>query len=306
MQTVYVAGHTGMVGSAICKRLEHGGVIVLKKTSKELDLRDQLSTNNWLQESKPDAVIIAAAKVGGIHANNTYPAEFIYDNLTIASNLIHSSYRVGVKKLIFLGSSCIYPKFAEQPIQESSLLTSPLEPTNEAYAIAKIAALKLCQYYRKQYNVDYHSVMPCNLFGEGDNYHPDNSHVLPGLIRRFHEAKINNKQDVTMWGTGTPLREFLFAGDLAKIIVKLLAKTDLPDWLNIGSDDEYTIRELAEMVKNVVGFEGDIILDSTKPDGTPRKKMDNTLLKNIVDVDYTEFTKGLELAYKDFLRRYTT
>ena len=306
MQTVYVAGHTGMVGSAICKRLEQDGLLVLKKTSKELDLRDQLSTNTWLQESKPDAVIIAAAKVGGIHANNTYPAEFIYDNLTIASNLIHSSYKAGIKKLIFLGSSCIYPKFAEQPIQEISLLTSSLEPTNEAYAIAKIAALKLCQYYRKQYNVDYHSVMPCNLFGEGDNYHPDNSHVLPGLIKRFHEAKINNKQDVTMWGTGTPLREFLFADDLAKIIVKLLAKTDLPDWLNIGSDDEYTIRELAEMVKNVVGFEGDIILDSTKPDGTPRKKTDNTLLKNIVDVDYTEFTKGLELAYKDFLRRYTT
>jgi GDP-L-fucose synthase len=304
MNKVFVAGHNGMVGSAICRELDSRGIEIYKKSKSDLDLRREIQVYPYLFSIKPDAVIIAAAKVGGIHANNTYPADFLYDNLLIASNLIRASYLCGVKKLIFLGSSCIYPKFASQPIKESELLTSSLEPTNEAYAIAKIAGLKLCQYYRKQYGVDYHSIMPCNLYGIGDNYHPENSHVLPALIRRFHEAKINNSKEVVVWGTGTPLREFLYADDLAKVVVNSLFLKDMPDWVNAGSNFEYSISELVKFVKDVVGFSGELVFDINKPDGTPRKKMDNSLLNSLMEVKYTPFIGGLESSYKDFLRRY--
>lgn len=304
MNKVFVAGHNGMVGSAICRELDSMGIEIYKKSKSDLDLRRETQVYPYLFSIKPDAVIIAAAKVGGIHANNTYPADFLYDNLLIASNLIRASYLCGVKKLIFLGSSCIYPKFASQPIKESELLTSSLEPTNEAYAVAKIAGLKLCQYYRKQYGVDYHSIMPCNLYGIGDNYHPENSHVLPALIRRFHEAKINNSKEVVVWGTGTPLREFLYADDLAKVVVNSLFLKDMPDWVNAGSNFEYSISELVKFVKDVVGFSGELVFDINKPDGTPRKKMDNSLLNSLMGVKYTPFIEGLESSYKDFLRRY--
>jgi GDP-L-fucose synthase len=306
MKNVYIAGHRGMVGSAILNELKSLSINVIQKSSKDLDLRNQNDTNKWLSYCKPDAVVIAAAKVGGIHANNTYPAEFLYDNLLIASNLIHASFLNNVKKLIFLGSSCIYPKYANQPIKESELLTNSLEPTNEAYAIAKIAGIKLCEFYKKQYGVDYHSLMPCNLYGIGDNYHPENSHVLPGLIRRFHEAKIKNSKEVVVWGSGTPLREFLFSKDLAKFVVRFLNMNNIPNIINIGSDYEFSIKELAEMVKDVVGFEGELIFDTSKPDGTPRKKMDNSLLKSLIEVEYTDFKLGLKLAYNDFLINYAT
>lgn len=297
---LFVAGHNGMVGSAICRLNNEYEIITFDR--KELNLKDQLTVNYVLKEHKPDIVIICAAKVGGIHANNTYPAEFIYDNLMIQSNIINSSFNNGVKQLMFLGSSCIYPKHAPQPIKEEHLLTSQLEPTNEAYAIAKIAGLKMCQYYRKQYGVNYHSVMPTNLYGPNDNYHPENSHVIPGLIRRFHEAKINNLPEVVMWGTGTPLREFLYVDDLARVIFDLLKLDNLPNWINIGSPYEYTIADTANMIKEVVGYEGAIVQDASKPDGTPRKKLDLSLLDSLVKIQYTEFREGLQAAYTDFLK----
>ncbi len=302
MKKLFVAGHNGMVGSSICRNNTEYELIKVEKNI--LDLRYQQFVDAFFQMMKPDIVVISAAKVGGIHANSAYPAEFLYDNIMIASNLIHSSYKNNVEKVLFLGSSCVYPKYSKQPIKEEYLLTSELEPTNEAYAIAKIAGIKLCEFYNKQYNVDYHSIMPCNLYGIGDNYHPENSHVLPGLIRRFHEAKIKNLKEVVVWGSGTPLREFLFADDLAKIILNILKLKGLSNLINVGSDYEFSIKELAYMVKDVVEYNGNLIFDSNKPDGTPRKKMDNTLLKKYINVEYTDFIEGLKVCYNDFLSRY--
>lgn len=297
---LFVAGHKGMVGSAICRLNTEYDIVTYDKAV--LDLKSQITVDYILRQEKPDTVIICAAKVGGIHANSTYPAEFIYDNLMIQTNIINSSYNHNVKNLIFLGSSCIYPKHAPQPIKEEHLLTSSLEPTNEAYAIAKIAGLKMCQHYRKQYGVNYHSVMPTNLYGPNDNYHSENSHVIPGLIRRFHEAKINNLPEVVMWGTGTPLREFLYVDDLARIIFNLIKLDNLPDWINVGSPYEYSIADTANMIKEVVGYTGKIVNDTSKPDGTPRKKLDISLLESLVEFQYTDFREGLQTAYADFLK----
>ena len=304
-QRVYVAGHRGMVGSALVRALESAGCQeIITATSDELDLRNQAATSSFLEKQKPDAVILAAAKVGGIHANDTYPAEFLYDNLQIASNVIHCAWEAGVSRLLFLGSSCIYPKHAEQPISESALLTGPLEPTNEAYAIAKIAGLKLCHYYRDQYGCLFHSAMPCNLYGPGDNYHPENSHVIPGLIRRFHEAKIRGDSDTVLWGTGTPLREFVFSDDLAEGCLHLLGLEDPPSLVNIGAGEDLSIRDLAEKVAATVGFEGELIQDTTRPDGTPRKLMDSSLIQSLGWTPRTSLEDGLAIAYNDFLERF--
>jgi len=301
---IYIAGHRGMVGSALTRALKGAGCEnLLAATSAELDLRNQRATADFVAEHRPDVMIIAAAKVGGIHANNTYPADFLYDNLMIATNLIQAAYENGVERVLFLGSSCIYPKFAEQPIREESLLTSALEPTNEAYAIAKIAGLKLCEYYRRQHGALFHSAMPCNLYGLGDNYHPENSHVIPALIRRFHEAKVANAEVVTMWGSGTPLREFLFADDLAEACLHLLTLEDPPSLVNVGAGSDVTIRHLAELVAATVGYEGKIVNDTTKPDGTPRKLMDSSLIHSLGWKATTALEVGLVAAYEDFLAR---
>lgn len=300
----YIAGHRGMVGSALTRALKGAGCEnLLAATSAELDLRNQRATADFVAEHRPDVMIIAAAKVGGIHANNTYPADFLYDNLMIATNLIQAAYENGVERVLFLGSSCIYPKFAEQPIREESLLTSALEPTNEAYAIAKIAGLKLCEYYRRQHGALFHSAMPCNLYGLGDNYHPENSHVIPALIRRFHEAKVARAEVVTMWGSGTPLREFLFADDLAEACLHLLTLEDPPSLVNVGAGSDVTIRHLAERVAATVGYEGKIVNDTTKPDGTPRKLMDSSLIHSLGWKATTALEVGLAAAYEDFLAR---
>lgn len=300
----YIAGHRGMVGSALTRALKGAGCEnLLAATSAELDLRNQRATADFVAEHRPDVMIIAAAKVGGIHANNTYPADFLYDNLMIATNLVQAAYDNGVGRVLFLGSSCIYPKFAEQPIREESLLTSALEPTNEAYAIAKIAGLKMCEYYRSQHGVLFHSAMPCNLYGLGDNYHPENSHVIPALIRRFHEAKLAKAEVVTMWGSGTPLREFLFADDLAEACLHLLTLEDPPSLVNVGAGSDVTIRHLAELVAATVGYEGKIVKDTSKPDGTPRKLMDSSLIHSLGWKAKTALKVGLASAYKDFLAR---
>jgi GDP-L-fucose synthase len=300
----YIAGHRGMVGSALTRALKGAGCEnLLAATSAELDLRNQRTTADFVAEHRPDVMIIAAAKVGGIHANNTYPADFLYDNLMIATNLVQAAYENGVGRVLFLGSSCIYPKFAEQPIREESLLTSALEPTNEAYAIAKIAGLKMCEYYRRQHGALFHSAMPCNLYGLGDNYHPENSHVIPALIRRFHEAKVANAEVVTMWGSGTPLREFLFADDLAEACLHLLTLEDPPSLVNVGAGSDVTIRHLAELVAATVGYEGKIVNDTTKPDGTPRKLMDSSLIHSLGWKATTALEVGLAAAYRDFLAR---
>ena len=271
-----------MVGAALVRRWQNEpGVTLLLRSHRELDLTNQAAVEAFYQTEKPDAAIIAAAKVGGIHANNTYPAEFLFINLAIAANTIHGAHRAGVKRLLFLGSSCIYPKLAPQPMTEACLLTSALEPTNEAYAIAKITGLKLCQYYRKQYGVMYHSAMPTNLYGPGDNYHLQNSHVLPALIRKFHEAKQAGAAEVVAWGTGSPMREFLHVDDLADACAFLLGLPQPPDWINVGTGTDVTIRELTETVREVVGFQGKIVWDSTKPDGTPRKLMDVSKLASL-------------------------
>lgn len=299
---IYVAGHTGMVGSAVIRRLQALGFEnIVTRRSSELDLANQAAVNTFFADEKPDAVIMAAAKVGGIHANNTYPAEFIYDNLAIAANTIHAAYESGTQRFLFLGSSCIYPRSVPQPMKESCLLTSELEPTNEAYAIAKIAGLKLCEYYRKQYGVTYHSLMPTNLYGPGDNYHPDNSHLLPALIRRFHEAKEQNLDTVTIWGTGTPLRELMFADDLADAVVHVLRLENPPNLINAGTGVDHTIREIAELVKATVGFEGAIETDPNKPDGTPRKLMDVSLLKEQGWASRIPLKQGIEMTYQLFL-----
>mgnify|MGYP003973546361 FL=1 len=300
---IYIAGHNGMVGYAVVRRLQSLGFKnIVTRRSSELDLTNQSAVDAFFAAERPAVVVMAAAKVGGIHANNTYPAKFIYDNLAIASNTIHAAYKSGTQRFLFLGSSCIYPTNIPQPMKESSLLTSELEPTNEAYAIAKIAGLKLCEYYRKQYGVTFHSLMPTNLYGPGDNYHPDNSHLLPALIRRFHEAKQQNLDTVTIWGTGTPLRELMFADDLADAVAHVLQLEDPPNLINAGTGVDHTIREIAELVKATVGFEGAIETDPSKPDGTPRKLMDVSLLKEQGWTSKISLKQGIEMTYQLFLQ----
>lgn len=299
---IYIAGHRGMVGSAIYRKLQKEGYNnIVTRTSSELDLRIQADVADFFAEEKPDYVFLAAAKVGGIVANNTYRAQFLYENLQIQNNVIHSSYLNGVKKLMFLGSSCIYPKMAPQPLKEEYLLTGPLEPTNEPYAIAKIAGIEMCDAYRAQYGCNYISVMPTNLYGYNDNYHPSNSHVLPALIRRFHEAKVQNLPDVTIWGTGTPKREFLFADDLAEACYYLMQNYNEEGLVNIGTGEDISIKDLAMLVKDIIGYEGGIKFDMSKPDGTPRKLMDVTKLHSKGWKHTIELPEGVGLAYQDFL-----
>jgi GDP-L-fucose synthase len=299
---LYIAGHQGMVGSALVRRFQREpGVSLVLRTYQEVDLTRQTAIEAFLATEKPEAAIIAAARVGGIQANNTYPAEFLYDNLAIAANTLHAAYRHGVKRVLFLGSSCIYPRQAPQPMSEDCLLTGVLEPTNEAYAIAKIAGLKLCQYYRRQYGVLFHSAMPTNLYGPGDNYHALNSHVLPALIRRFHEAREAGNAEVTAWGSGRPRREFLHVDDLADACAFLLKLADPPDWINVGSGAEVTIRDLTEMVAAVVGFQGRIVWDAAKPDGTPRKLLDVSKLTALGWKARISLREGLERTYASFL-----
>lgn len=294
-----------MVGSAISRALRMKGYSnILEVTSAEVDLRNQDAVNRFMESQKPDYVFVAAAHVGGILANNTYPAEFLYDNLMIEANLIHASWKNNVKKLLFLGSSCIYPKLAEQPLKEESLLSGFLEPTNEAYAIAKIAGIKLCEYYRKQYGANFISAMPTNLYGYGDNYHPQNSHVLPALIRRFHEAKVNGSKSVVLWGSGKPLREFMFADDLADACLFLMNNYNESLFVNVGTGEEVSIYELAQLVAKTVGFTGAIELDPTKPDGTPRKLMDNARLHAMGFKHKIQLKDGIQLAYQDFLEKH--
>ncbi|MCB0816466.1 MAG: GDP-L-fucose synthase, partial [Flavobacteriales bacterium] len=272
---IYVAGHRGMVGSAVVRRLEKDGFTnIVTRVSKELDLTEQQAVRDFFAQEKPAYVVLAAAKVGGIHANNTYRAQFLYENLMIQNNVIHASHEQGVKKLLFLGSSCIYPKLAPQPLKEESLLTGPLEPTNEPYAIAKIAGIKMAESYRRQYGDNYISAMPTNLYGPNDNYDLNNSHVLPALIRKFHTAKVKGEPTVTVWGSGSPRREFLHVDDLADACLFLLKNYNEELFVNVGTGEDLTIRELAELIKDVVGFEGELVWDSSKPDGTPRKLMD--------------------------------
>ncbi|KAG2668121.1 hypothetical protein I3843_15G140700 [Carya illinoinensis] len=299
---ICVLGHRGLVGSAIVRKLrEIGFTNLLLRTHSELDLTRQNDVESFFASEKPRFVILAAAKVGGIHANNTYPADFIAINLQIQTNVIDSSYRHGVQKLLFLGSSCIYPKFAPQPIPEDALLTGPLEPTNEWYAVAKIAGIKMCQAYRIQYGWDAISAMPTNLYGPNDNFHPENSHVLPALMRRFHEAKVNGAKEVVVWGTGSPLREFLHVDDLADAVVFLMESYNELGHVNVGSGKEVTIKELAELVKEVVGFEGQLVWDSSKPDGTPRKLMDSSKLAKLGWTPKVSLKDGLINTYKWYL-----
>ena len=291
-----------MVGSALVRRLQREpGAEIVGRTRRELDLTSQAAVEAFFAQEKPDVAIIAAAKVGGIHANNTYPADFIFENLMMAANTVHAAYRHGVKRLLFLGSSCIYPKLAPQPMREDCLLTSALEPTNEAYAIAKIAGLKLCQYYRKQHGVLFHSAMPTNLYGPGDNYHPQNSHVLPALIRRFDEARATGKSEVVAWGTGTPMREFLHVDDLADACAFLLKQDNPPDWINVGTGTDVTIKELTESVAAATGFTGKITWDASKPDGTPRKLMDVSKLSGLGWSARIALRDGLAQTYASFL-----
>ena len=307
MKKIYIAGHRGMVGSALVREAEAlGGFEVITTTRDQLDLCNQGAVLEFLAWEKPDIVVIAAAKVGGIHANSTYPADFIYENLTIAANLVEGSRQADVPRVLFLGSSCIYPKMAPQPMTEDCLLTSPLESTNEAYAIAKIAGLKLCQHYRAQHGLMYHSAMPTNLYGPGDNYHPENSHVIPALIRRFHEAKENGAPSVTIWGTGTPRREFLHVQDLAKACFHLLSLDTPPDWVNVGVGEDVTIFELASLVATTIGYNGEILTDPSKPDGTPRKLLDISKIKATGWAPEVPFEVGLAAAYQDFLSTLAT
>jgi len=302
MKKIFIAGHRGMVGSALVREAKRlGGFDVLTASRSELDLCDQRAVFDFVEKQKPDIVVIAAAKVGGIHANSTYPADFIYENLVIASNLIEGSRLAGVERVLFLGSSCIYPKLAPQPMPEDCLLTSPLELTNEAYAIAKIAGLKLCQHYRAQHGLTYHSAMPTNLYGPGDNYHAENSHVIPALIRRFHEAKETGAASVTIWGTGTPRREFLHVDDLATACFHLLSLKNPPDWVNAGVGEDISIFELAQLVAKTTGFTGEILTDPSKPDGTPRKLLDVEKLKETGWAPAIAFEDGIAAAYQDFL-----
>ena len=307
---IYVAGHRGMVGSAICRQLEQQGYKnIVTKTHGELDLCNQQAVHDFMQYEKPDYVILAAAKVGGIFANNEYPAEFIYQNLMIESNVIHQAYKAGVEKLLFLGSSCIYPKSVEQPMREEALLTGTLEATNEPYAIAKIAGIKLCESYNRQYGTDYRSVMPTNLYGLGDNFHPENSHVIPALMRRIHEAKINNEKEVVVWGSGKPMREFLYVDDMASASLHVLKLDDemyqqhtqpMLSHINVGSGVDCTIRELAETIKKIVGYQGNLVFDSGKPDGTLRKLMNIDRLSQLGWQPTISLEKGLMITYSWF------
>ena len=298
---IWVAGHRGMVGSALVRRLESEDCEFIIVGRDQVDLKDQAATHEWIAANKPDVIFLAAAKVGGIYANDTYPADFLYDNLVIETNVIHGAYMAGVEKLVFLGSSCIYPKLAEQPMREDALLTGPLEQTNEWYAIAKIAGIKMCQAYRKQYGCDYISAMPTNLFGAGDNYDEKGSHVVAALIQKAHRAKLDGDKSMELWGTGTPLREFLFVDDLADALVFLLKNYSGEPHINVGSGIEYTIRELAEMVAKVAGFSGEFVFDTLRPDGTPRKLMDNTSLTNEGWKATTSLEDGLKVAYQWYL-----
>jgi GDP-L-fucose synthase len=299
---IYVAGHNGMVGSAIVRKLRSRGFNqLILRSSKELDLRSQKEVNDFFSEEQPKYVFLAAAKVGGILANNVYRADFLYDNLMIECNIIHAAYVHEVKKLLFLGSSCIYPKYADQPMKEESLLTGILEPTNEPYAIAKIAGIKLCESYRRQYGCDFISAMPTNLYGPGDNYDLQNSHVIPALLRKFHEAKINNEDTVTIWGSGSPLREFMHVDDLAEACVYLMHHYSEELFINIGSGDEISIKDLAMLVGEVVGYTGNLIFDKTKPDGTPRKLMDSSRLYNTGYRPKISLKQGLEIVYQESL-----
>ncbi len=308
---IYVAGHRGMVGSAIVRKLQADGFNnIVARTHAELDLTNQDAVNAFFKEELPEQVYLAAAKVGGIHANNTYPAEFIYENLMVQNNVIHAAWKHNIQKLLFLGSSCIYPKLVEQPMREDALLTATLEPTNEPYAIAKIAGIKLCESYNRQYGVDYRSVMPTNLYGPGDNYHPENSHVIPALIRRFHEAKVLNKPDVVIWGTGSPRREFLYVDDMATASVHVMNlgkdvydqyTSPMQSHINVGYGDDVTIADLAHAVGEAVGYSGEIKFDISKPDGTPRKLMDSKRLNSLGWNPQVDLKNGLKKAYADFL-----
>ncbi|KLI31726.1 GDP-L-fucose synthase [Brachyspira hyodysenteriae] len=308
MKKVYVAGHKGLVGSAIDRVLVKNGYNnILRKTHSELDLRNREEVFNFFEQERPQWVFLSAAKVGGIYANNTYPVDFLLYNLQIQNNIIEASHKYNVEKLMFLGSSCIYPKECPQPIKEEYLLSGYLESTNRPYALAKIAGIELCDAYNRQYNTDYIAVMPCNLYGINDNYHPENAHVIPMLIRRFHEAKINNLKETTIWGSGTPLREFMFSDDLAEACLYLMenkSHKDIGKFINIGSGKEVTIKELAELIKKVIGFEGNIILDSSKPDGTMRKLLDVSKINSLGWKYRIELEEGLKIAYNDFLKNY--
>ncbi len=300
---IYVAGHRGMVGSAVVRRLQACGIgRLLLRTRQELDLMNQAAVEHFFAEQRPEVVIFAAARVGGILANSTRPAEFLYENLIMASNAVHAAWHAGVQRFLFLGSTCIYPRLAPQPIPEDSLLTSSLEPTNEAYAIAKIAGLKLCEFYRRQYGVLYHSAMPTNLYGPGDNYHPQHSHVLPALIRRIHEAAVANSTEVRIWGTGAPLREFLHVDDLAAAILHLLQLENPPDLVNVGSGREISILDLARLVAATVGFRGQITTDPEKPDGTPRKLCDISRIQSTGWEPQISLEDGIRGAWQDFLK----
>ena len=314
---IFVAGHKGMVGSTIVRLLKNQDVEIITKNRTELDLLNQGSVQNFFKHQKIDQIYLAAAKVGGIHANNSYPADFIYENLMVQNNVIHSAFLNGVKKLLFLGSSCIYPKYANQPIKEDELLNGKLEPTNEPYAIAKIAGIKMCESYNRQYSkshgIDYRSIMPTNLYGPGDNYHPDNSHVIPGLIYRFHDAKIKNLESVTIWGTGAPKREFLYVDDLAQASIHImnLDKKILDEQLslfnshiNVGSGKELTIKELAEIIKEVIGFRGRINFDVSKPDGSLRKLLNSERINKLFFNSKTDLKEGLIKTYQDYIKAY--
>ena len=301
---IFVAGHRGLVGSAICKKLQQQGFTqLIAKTRAELDLLDAKAVGQFFAQEKPEYVLDAAAKVGGIHANDSYPAEFLFQNLQIQNNLIHQAYLAKVKKFLFLGSSCIYPKFAPQPMKEDALLTGPLEPSNQWYAVAKIAGIKMCQAYRREYGCDFISAMPTNMYGPNDNYDLQNSHVLPALIRKFHEAKNSGAREVVCWGTGSPFREFLYSDDLAEACVFLMDKYSEEQFINIGSGSEITIKELSELVGKIIGFEGKIAWDTSKPDGTPRKLMDSSRLFALGWKPRVNLEEGIRLAYKDFCQR---
>jgi len=301
---IYVAGHRGLVGSAIVRLLEKSGYTnLVLKTSKELDLRNQEAVASFFEKEKPQYVFLAAAKVGGIVANNTYRADFLYDNLLIVANIVRSAYDNNVNKLLFLGSSCIYPKMAPQPIKEEYLLTGPLEYTNEPYAIAKIAGIKLCESYRDQYGANFISVMPTNLYGINDNFHPQNSHVLPALIRRFHEAKVAGLEEVAIWGSGSPRREFLFSDDLAEACLFLMNNYNEKEIVNVGCGEDITIAELAGLVKEITGYQGNLVFDTSKPDGTPRKLLDVSKIHSLGWHHKTALQKGLKTAYQDFLSK---
>ena len=316
-QRIFVAGHKGMVGSAITRLLKNQDVEIIAKDRSELDLLNQQDVQDFFQYEKIDQVYLAAAKVGGIHANNSYPADFIYENLMVQTNVIHSAFLNGVKKLLFLGSSCIYPKYANQPMKEDELLAGKLESTNEPYAIAKIAGIKMCESYNRQYGtshgVDYRSIMPTNLYGPGDNYHPENSHVIPGLIYRFHKAKINNLESVTIWGTGAPKREFLYVDDLAQAAIHVMnidkkiyneQITSLSSHINVGSEQELTIKELAETIKEVIDFKGKINFDTSKPDGSTRKLLNSERINKLGFRPKTDLKEGLIKTYHDYIKFY--